>query len=110
MTATRQERRAIVLHPSLNRPRLIMGMDPTLFMVLTLAVVFLTLGFQLRPLPTALGLALGAVGYPLLRRLAKDDPLLWLLYLEHTSFQGFYRAHAQLEARAYRPDRSVRSA
>jgi hypothetical protein len=57
MTSTPQERRAIALHPSLNRPRLIMGMDVTLFMALTLAVVFLVLGFQLRPLPTGLGLA-----------------------------------------------------
>lgn len=49
MSPTSQERRAIVLYPSLNRLRLIMGMDPTLFMALTLAVVLLALDFQLRP-------------------------------------------------------------
>ena len=101
-------RGALKIFPSLNRPRLILGMDPTLFLGLTLFLLLLAMGFQMHRGPLALGLALGAVGYPVLRRLAKADPLLWEIYVDSLLVSGAYPARPLLEGRRSSLPRSRR--
>ena len=101
-------RDALRIFPSLNRPRLILGMDPTLFLSLTLLILLLCFGFQMHRGPVFLGLGLGAVGYPALLRLAKDDPELWEIYVDSLSTSGYFPARPLLEGRRLAPPRSRR--
>jgi type IV secretion system protein VirB3 len=93
--------RQITIHPSVHRPRLILGADREL--VLSTALVSAILVFAL---VTWWSIALGAILWLVviagLIRMGKEDPRLRHLYLRHVQYDAFYPAKSGLESSSAR--------
>ena len=89
--------REITIHPSVHRPRLILGADREL-------VIFLGLmsAIQVFALVTwwsiISGILLWLVGGALLVRIGKADPLMRKVYLRHIKYQPYYPAKGDLNS------------
>ncbi len=89
--------REIAIHPSANRPNLLLGADREL--VLVTVIVSGGLAFSLA---CSWGIAVSAVlwigSIAALQRMAKADPLLRKLYLRHVRYLAFYPAKSGLRS------------
>jgi type IV secretion system protein VirB3 len=90
-----EQPREVPFHESANRHPQLMGCDRELLLSAMLAAVIL--GFTLA---TWWGIALAVVFWlgavAVLSRLAKADPLMRQVYVEHMRYQGFYPAKSGL--------------
>ena len=97
------ERREVVLHESLNRPRLLIGGERNL--VLMLGVVVGVFVFSLHQLWAAVvGVLLWLIGYWALTAAAKYDPMLSKTGARHLRLRAYYPARAT----AFAPQREVK--
>lgn len=92
------DRHAVVLHESLNRPRLLLGGERELMLMLFVVVgVFV---FSLHQLwAAAVGVVLWIVGYWALTAAAKYDPMLSRTGARHLRQRAYYPARATPFAR-----------
>lgn len=92
------DRREVVLHESLNRPRLLLGGERN--PVLLLGVVVGVFVFSLHQLWAAVvGVALWLIGYWALTGAAKYDPMLSKTGARHLRLRAYYPARATPFAR-----------
>lgn len=99
--------REITIHPSANRPNLLLGGDREL--VLFTGLMSAILAFALVTwwgVATGVVLWLGAVA--VLSRMGKADPLLRPVYLRHMKYRAYYPAKSRLTSRPMRTPRSWR--
>ena len=83
--------RQITIHPSVDRPRLILGADRE--MVIFVGLISAILVFALVTWwSIMLGIGLWLVGVALLVRMGKEDPQMRKVYLRHVRYQAFYPA------------------
>ena len=93
--------REITIHPSIHRPRLILGADREL--VILVGLVSAILVFALATWLTILvGILLWLGGVALLVRMGKEDPLMRNGYLRHVKYQAFYPAKGMLHSSGVR--------
>jgi type IV secretion system protein VirB3 len=93
--------RAITIHPSVHRPRLILGADREL--VLFVGLISAILVFALVSWWSILmGILLWLVGVALLVRMGKEDPLMRKIYVRHVRYQAFYPAKSGLQSSGVR--------
>src|SRR2546427_9904520 len=94
----------IAIHPSVHRPRLILGGDREL--VIFIGLISAILVFALVTWwSIILGVFLWLIGMALLVRLGKQDPLMRGGYLRHVRYQAFYHAQSGLHSSGVRPPR-----
>lgn len=87
------DRHAVVLHESLNRPRLLIGGERNL--VLMLGVVVGVFVFSLHQLWAAVvGVLLWLIGYWALTAAAKYDPMLSKTGARHLRLRAYYPARS----------------
>ena|ERR1700681_1502749 len=87
--------REITIHPSVHKPRLILGADRE--MVIFLALISAIFVFALVTWwSIMLGVGLWVVGVALLVRMGKEDPQMRKAYLRHVRYQAFYPAKGAL--------------
>ena len=87
--------RELTIHPSVHRPRTILGADREL--VLFLGLISAILVFALVTWwSVLLGISLWLAGAALLVRMGKEDYLLRKVYLRHVRYPAFYPAKATL--------------
>lgn len=99
--------REITIHPSVQRPRLILGGDREL--VISLGLVSAILVFALVTWwSVVLGIALWLGGVALLARMGKEDHLMRQVYARHVRYQAFYRAKGVLHSSGVRLPRAWR--
>ena len=99
--------RQIAIHPSVHRPRLILGADRE--MVIFLGLIAAILVFALVTWwSILLGTLLWLVGVVLLVRMGKEDPLMRPVYLRHVRYQAFYPAKGDLHLSGVRLPRGWR--
>ncbi|HLH32096.1 MAG TPA: conjugal transfer protein TrbD [Terriglobia bacterium] len=85
--------REILIHPSLHRPRLILGADREL--VIFLGLLSSILIFALVTWwSVILGIVLWLTGVSFLVAMGREDPLLRHVYLRHIKYRAFYPAKA----------------
>jgi|GEM_PF-923962 Type IV secretory pathway, TrbD component len=87
--------RQVTLHPVSNRPNLFMGGDREL--VMFSAVIAGACIFSMQTLLSGVfGVALWVFSLYVFRLMARTDPLLRQVYLEHIKFKHYYPAHSSL--------------
>jgi type IV secretory pathway TrbD component len=89
--------RQIVIHPSINRPHLLLGADRDA--ILLSGIASAALGYSMLSV-SAVGVA-GAVvlwlaAILVLRKIAAADPLMWRVYLRHRGYRDWYPARAAI--------------
>lgn len=90
--------REIVIHQSANRPQLLLGCDREL--VLFAALLAAMLVFALVTWwGVVAGVALWFVAVAILSRMAKADPMLRQVYVQHLRYQAFFPAKSFLRSR-----------
>jgi len=99
--------REILIHPSVHRPRLILGADRELVIALGLICSILIFGL-VTWWSASLGVALWLIGVWLLGRIGKEDPLMRPIYLRHIKYQPFYRAKSSALSSGVRLPRAWR--
>jgi type IV secretion system protein TrbD len=93
--------REITIHPSVHRPRMILGGDREL--VIFVGLISAILVFALVTWWSILvGILLWLGGVGLLVRLGKQDPMMRNVYLRHVRYQAFYPAKAMLHSSGVR--------
>lgn len=99
--------RESMIHPSLNRPRLVLGGDRELVLCTGLlsAVLIFTL-MTWWSIIVGIVLWMGAVG--LLSLMGKADPLMRGVYLRHVQYQPFYAAKSHIQSPRARLPRAWR--
>lgn len=97
------ERYEVVLHESLNKPRLLLGAERNLVLMLGIIVgVFI---FSLHQIWAAIiGVVLWVVGYWALTRAANYDPMLSKTGARHLRLRAYYSARAT----PFAPNREVK--
>ena len=99
--------REITIHPSVHRPRMILGGDREL--VIFLGLISAILVFALVTWwSITLGILLWLAGAALLVRMGKADPLMRGVYLRHVKYQSFYPTRASLDSTGVRLPRPWR--
>jgi type IV secretion system protein VirB3 len=99
--------REIMIHPSVHRPRLILGADREL--VLFVGLISAILVFALiRWWSILMGILLWLVAVTLLVRMGKEDPLMRQVYLRHVKYEAFYPAKSGLRCSGVRLPRAWR--
>jgi type IV secretion system protein TrbD len=89
-----EEIRRITIHRALNRPNLIAGVDRELALLVGLLTVALIMVVQTL-WSLALGLSLWVFGFYILRRLAKEDPLMRPIFIRYQIYAKYYPAQAK---------------
>ena len=85
------------IHPSVHRPRLILGADREL--VISLGLLSAILVFVLLTWWSAIiGIALWLVGVSILVAMGREDVLLRHVYLRHVRYRAFYPAKADVDS------------
>jgi len=80
------------IHRSLVRPDLVAGCERTpLVLLIAVFVVILQ-----KPIIIIFGIMMVVVGFPILRALAKRDPMMYRVWTRHFGYQGYYPAHPSL--------------
>lgn len=93
--------REIAIHPSLHRPRLILGGDREL--VIFVGLISAILVFALVTWwSIILGILLWLCGAAFLAQIGKRDTLMRKIYVRHVKYQGFYPAKAGLNSSGVR--------
>lgn len=95
------ELRETPLYRALYRPRLLLGGDRTLMIVVLFATALLTI-VSGNIVSITFGLVICVVGVYALRKAAKADPLMWPVYRRHVKYSGYYPPFS-------RPWRAVKS-
>jgi len=99
--------RAVLIHPSINRPNQLLGGDREL--VLITALTATTLGLSLG---SWWGVCLAAIFWicavGVLQRMGKADPLLRKVYVRHIRYRQFYPAKSGLHSTCVPVPRSWR--
>jgi type IV secretion system protein VirB3 len=96
-----------MIHPSVDRPRTILGGDREL--VIFLGLISAILVFALVTWwSVLLGISLWLAGVALLVRMGKEDPLMRNVYLRHVRYVAFYPAKAALGSSGVRLPRGWR--
>ena len=99
--------RELTIHPSMHRPRLILGADREL--VIFVGLISAILVFALATWWTILaGILLWLAGVALLVRMGKEDLLMRNVYLRHVKYQAFYGAKGMLHSSGVRLPRAWR--
>lgn len=89
--------REIVIHPSANRPHLLLGGDREL--VISCGVAAAALAFLISTWWSFLGgLCIWLVSVAVLARMGKADPMLRHVYLKHVRYAAFYPAKSGIES------------
>jgi type IV secretion system protein TrbD len=97
--------REICIHPSVHRPRLILGADREL--VISVGLLASILVFALVTWWSVIaGVILWLVGVSVLVGMGREDVLLRHVYLRHVKYRAFYPAQAQLNSSAARLPRT----
>jgi type IV secretion system protein VirB3 len=99
--------RVISIHPSVQRPRLILGGDRELVMFVGLVAAILVFALMTW-WSIILGIFLWLAGVAILARMGKEDPLMRGVYLRHVQYQAFYPAKSGLDSRGVRLPRPWR--
>ena len=97
----------VTIHPSVHRPRLILGGDRELVIfvgLISAILVFALLTWWSIPLGVILWLA----GAACLGRIGKEDPLMRGVFLRHMKYQAFYPAKSGLHSSGVRLPRAWR--
>src|SRR5579872_704693 len=93
--------RQIAIHPSVDRPRLILGADRE--MVLFIGLISAILVFALVTWwSILLGTGLWLTGVALLVRMGKADTQMRKVYLRHVRYQAFYPAKSGIHSAGVR--------
>lgn len=93
--------REIIIHPSVDRPRLILGADRELVIFVGLMSAILVFAL-VTWWSIILGIFFWLVGVALLVRMGKLDALMRKVYLRHVKYQAFYPAKAALRSSGVR--------
>ena len=97
----------VTIHPSVHRPRLILGCDREL--VIFVGLISAILIFALVTWwSITLGVVLWLAGVAFLVRMGKQDPLMRGVYLRHVRYQAYYPAKSGLHSSAVRLPRAWR--
>jgi type IV secretion system protein VirB3 len=93
--------REIRIHPSVHRPRLILGADRELVIFLGLLssiLIFVLVTWW----SVVIGVLLWLVGVSVLVAMGREDVLLRHVYLRHVKYRAFYPAKAGIDSSATR--------
>ncbi|AQX20317.1 conjugal transfer protein TrbD [Bartonella sp. WD16.2] len=90
-----EELRRTPIYRFLYEPKLIMGAEPELVLILmiltrifiALAIIFLKMSFVVA---TIIGTCIWFIGLYVLRRIAKIDPMLFRVYIRYLRYQRYY--------------------
>lgn len=89
-----EEIRRVPIHRSLNRVHLLAGVDRELALLVGLiSIAFIMVIMTLWAI--AFGVLVWMIGFYLLRRLAKADPLMRPLFIRYQIYQKYYPAQAK---------------
>ena len=99
--------REIEIHPSVLRPRLILGGDRELVIFVGLLAAILVFGL-VTWWSILLGILLWLAGVALLARLGKEDPLMRRVYFRHTRYSPYYPVKSGFESSGVRLPRAWR--
>ena len=83
------------IHRSLIRPDLVAGCERTP-LVFLIAAAFIFIVILQKPIIIAFGIMMVVGGFPLLRMLAKRDPMMYRVWTRHFGYQSHYPAHPSL--------------
>ena len=89
--------REILIHPSVHRPRLILGADRELVIFLGLLAAILVF-VLVTWWSVVTGVILWLVGVGLLVGMGREDVLLRHVYLRHVKYRAFYPAAAHVDS------------
>ena len=99
--------RQTTIHPSVHRPRLILGADRELVIFIGLIsaiLVFALVTWWSIPL----GIGVWLLGVALLVRMGKEDTMMRKVYLRHVRYQAFYPAKGDVHLANVRLPRAWR--
>lgn len=92
-------RRRIQVFQSLYRPHLMAGGERRLVILLVMLSIMTVVGGKMVTLSAwILAVAIMAIGMPILRMMAKSDPMMFSVYLAQNKYRSFYQARANVRA------------